>query len=146
MVGGRRQALDAAGPAFLRSSAGQLCASSVAINARVRVASGCTGCPNGPPRPAARKTWRQGGAHLADQPGGGRRLCRVVNPASVVTPLSLPATKIDLIGLRWRKIVQFVMAGDKQTLIYRGRERQSVLTALDSDLNLRALLIRASEI
>ena len=38
MVGGRRQALDAAGPAFLRSSAGQLCASSVAINGRVRVA------------------------------------------------------------------------------------------------------------
>jgi len=70
----------------------------------------------------------------------------VVNPTPVVTPLSLPWTKIDLIGLRWRKIVQFVMAGDKQTLIYRGRERQSVLTALDSDLNLRALLIRASEI
>ena len=38
------------------------------------------------------------------------------------------------------------MAGDKQTLVYRGRERQSVLTALDSDLDLRALLIRATEI
>jgi hypothetical protein len=38
------------------------------------------------------------------------------------------------------------MAGDEQTLVYRGRERQSVLTPLDSDLNLRALLIRATEI
>jgi len=38
MVGNRRQVVDAAGPAFLRPSAGQLCAPSVAINARVGVA------------------------------------------------------------------------------------------------------------